>query len=511
MRGKHVHVVAEREERVACAGKAALLHALALAEVLGALAGQQRGIHAVGLTRAHANAGLALGDQDGVGLNALADLPGKLELGHLGVGGLAVGGERKGRGVLGHVVDLLDQHAAVDGAQLHLGAVVHAAGRQHAQVGALGHALERIIGVARGDDDLNELLVLVGEMFNQLIGNLAVAGDDAAEGALGVAGEGAVVGGRDVLGNGRAAGVLMLEDHAGRLVELANQVPSGIGVQIVVVAERLALNLLGAHERELRARSVLAALGKAIDRGFLLRVLAIAQVIDLLQRDLELGRGVRHVARLSGEPTGDSRVVGGGGLVDLHLQTTTGGKRGAAAGLAHLGQDGVVVGRVGDDGDARGVLGGRAQHGGTADVDVLDGVREGDLGVGDSLLELVQVDDDQVNQLNAVLSGLLHVLLGIAAGKQSAVNLGVQRLNAAVHHLGIARELLDGGYGNARVLDGTSRAARRDDLDAKVVNQRPCEIDDARLIGNRDQRACDLHIRSHAVLLSGTPPCSVSR
>mgnify|MGYP000290786408 CR=1 FL=1 len=95
-------------------------------------------------------------------------------------------------------------------------------------------------------------------------------------------------------------------------------------------------------------------------------------------------------------------------------------------------------------------------------------------------------DDDQVDQLNAVLSGLLHVLLGIAAGQQRAVNLGVQGLNAAVHHLGIARELLDGGYGNARVLDGTSRAARRDDLDAKVIDQRPCEIDDTRFIGNRD-------------------------
>ena len=394
MRGKHVDVVAEREERVACTGKAALLHALALAEVLGALAGQQCGVNAVGLTRTHANAGLALGDQDGVGLDALADLPGKLKLGHLGVGGLAVGGERKGRGILGHVVDFLHQHAAVAGAQLHLGAVVHAAGGQHAQVGTLGHALERLGSVARGDDNLDELLVLIGKVLDQLIGNLAVAGDDAAEGALGIAGKSAVVGSRDVLGNGGTAGVLVLEDYAGRLVELADQVPSGVGIQIVVVAERLALDLLGAHERELRARGVLAALGKAIDCGFLLRVLAIAQVVDLLQRNLELGRGVRHVACLGGEPAGDGRVVGGGGLVDLHLQATTGGKRGAATGLVHLGQDGIIVGRVGNDGNARGVLGGRAQHGGTADVDVLDGVREGDLGVGDGLLELVQVDDD---------------------------------------------------------------------------------------------------------------------
>ena len=75
---------------------------------------------------------------------------------------------------------------------LHLGAVVHAAGSQHAQVGALSHALERLIGVARGDDDLDELLVLIGEVLNQIKGNLAVAGDDAAKGALGIAGEGAV-------------------------------------------------------------------------------------------------------------------------------------------------------------------------------------------------------------------------------------------------------------------------------------------------------------------------------
>ena len=97
---------------------------------------------------------------------------------------------------------------------------------------------------------------------DRLIGNLAVAGDDAAKGALGIAGECAVVGSRDVLGNGRTARVLVLEDHAGRLVELADQVPGGIGIQIVVVAERLALDLLGAHERELRARGVLAAPAK---------------------------------------------------------------------------------------------------------------------------------------------------------------------------------------------------------------------------------------------------------
>mgnify|MGYP000042578388 CR=1 FL=1 len=60
-------------------------------------------------------------------------------------------------------------------------------------------------------------------------------------------------------------------------------------------------DLLGAHERELGARSVLAALGKAIDRGLLLRVLAIAQVIDLHVWNAEEVRGFGEVALVLGE------------------------------------------------------------------------------------------------------------------------------------------------------------------------------------------------------------------
>ncbi len=302
----------------------------------------------------------------------------------------------------------------------------------------------------------------------------------------------------------------MLEDHAGRLVELAHQAPGGIGVQIVVVAERLALQLLGTHEWEARGSTGLVGVGKTVHGGLLLRVLAITQVLDLLERDLELARGLGHIACLCGKPTRDRRVVGRGGLIDLHLQATTRGERGAAARLVHLGEHGIVIGRIAHHGDRRGIFGGGTQHGRTADVDMLDGVGKGDIGLGDGLLELIEVDRDQVDHLDAVLSGLLHVLLGIAAGQKGSMDLGVQGLDAAVHHLGIARKLLDRGHGDACILDGASRAAGRDDLDAKVIDQRSCEIDDARLVGDRDQRARDLHIRSHAVLLSGTPPCSSS-
>ena len=157
----------------------------------------------------------------------------------------------------------------------------------------------------------------------------------------------------------------------------------------------------------------------------------------------------------------------------------------------HLGQDGIIVGRVGDDGNARGVLSGGAQHGGATDVDVLDGVREGDVGLGDGLLELIEVDDDEVDHADAMLRGLGHVLLVIAAGKQAAVHLGVQGLDATIHHLGESRVLLDGDDVDAGVREHAGRAAGRNHLDAELILERLDELDDTGLVSDRDERPLD--------------------
>ena len=61
---------------------------------------------------------------------------------------------------------------------------------------------------------------------------------------------------------------------------------------------------------------------------------------------------------------------------------------------------------------------------------MLDGVREGDVGVGNGLLELIEIHDHHVDHTDAMLGSLGHMLLGIATGQQTAVDLGVQRLDA---------------------------------------------------------------------------------
>ena len=167
----------------------------------------------------------------------------------------------------------------------------------------------------------------------------------------------------------------------------------------------------------------------------------------------------------------------------------------------HLVENHRVIGGIAHHGHRVVVLGGRAQHGRATDIDMLDGVGKGHIGRGNGLLKLVQVNRHEVDHLDIVLAGLSHVLLGVTTAQQGAVHLGVQRLHATIHHLGVAGKLLNRGNGNARSLNRLGGSARRDNLNAKIVNQCSCEIDDAGLIGDRDKRAPDLHISGHAFLL----------
>ena len=300
----------------------------------------------------------------------------------------------------------------------------------------------------------------------------------------------------------------MLENHHAGLVELTHGVPGGLGVEEVVVGQRLALELLGAHERGLRGEERGVGGVETVDRGGLMRVLAVAQVLGLLELDghrggsgeLAIGGEDRVGATglgLGGEPGGNGAVIGSRGGVDLHLETAARLERGGAVVGAHLGEDRLVIGRVGNHGHGVGVLGGGAQHGRAADIDVLDGIRKGDVGVGNGLLELIEIHDHHVDHTDAMLGSLGHVLLGIATGQQAAVDLGVQRLDAAVHHLGEPGVLLDGRHGNATVDQSLCRTAGRDDLDAELLLERTGELDHAGLVRHRDQRAGNLPLGSH--------------
>ncbi len=172
------------------------------------------------------------------------------------------------------------------------------------------------------------------------------------------------------------------------LVEFLRELPAGVEVDEVVVAELLALELLGAGDAG--AGSV------GVEGGALVGVFAVAQRHGERIGDAEGGGEARRQLRefredwnrlLRGlgpgdlfERVGDGRVIGSGEREGLLGETPAGlAAERAVVGLEFFGE-GRVVGNRGDDGDIFKVLGGGANHGGAADVDVLNDLGEGGAG-----------------------------------------------------------------------------------------------------------------------------------
>ena len=79
------------------------------------------------------------------------------------------------------------------------------------------------------------------------------------------------------------------------------------------------------------------------------------------------------------------------------------------------------------------VLGGGAQQRRAADVDVLDGGFQVAAGFGHGLLEGIEVDDYQVDGLDAILPH--HRVVKAAATQDTAMDEGVEGLDPPRHHL----------------------------------------------------------------------------
>src|SRR5690606_32368940 len=129
-------------------------------------------------------------------------------------------------------------------------------------------------------------------------------------------------------------------------------------------------------------------LARTVEGAGLVRVFAVAQGLGQRTAYRLAGRG--GVADLLREPAGDGGVIGGGageGAGGEAFAQLEGGGAVGLEGVDHLVQPGLVDA----DGDVAVVLGGRADHGRAADVDVLDRRLEATAG-GHGGLERIQVD-----------------------------------------------------------------------------------------------------------------------
>ena len=86
------------------------------------------------------------------------------------------------------------------------------------------------------------------------------------------------------------------------------------------------------------------------------------------------------------------------------------------------------------------VLGRRADHGGPADVDVLDAGVEV-CALRHCCFERIQADDEEIDRLDAVRTHCGVMMLIVAQRQQAAVHLGMKGFHSTVHHLRKAGQL----------------------------------------------------------------------
>src|SRR5689334_19978001 len=94
------------------------------------------------------------------------------------------------------------------------------------------------------------------------------------------------------------------------------------------------------------------------------------------------------------------------------------------------------------------------------------------------------------------------MIRSIAAGENAAVDVRVQRLHAAVHHLGKPGQVRHIRHREARFCQRARGAAGGDELEAARCES-ACEIDDAGLVGNAEQ--CSWHKGKSPVSSLPTP------
>src|SRR5208282_6433731 len=134
----------------------------------------------------------------------------------------------------------------------------------------------------------------------------------------------------------------------------------------------------------------------------------VAQVEGFLEGQAQ-GLGESFVCRRNVKVRGNSfeagrdrGVIGGGCCEGFLRQPPLGGERECAAGAGEFFGNRLVVSRRSDDGDVVKILGGGADHGGSADVDVLNQLLESHAGLGGSFFEGVEIHDDHVDWRDAV-------------------------------------------------------------------------------------------------------------
>ena len=202
----------------------------------------------------------------------------------------------------------------------------------------------------------------------------------------------------------------MFDNDAGGYIKTFDTLPSGIGISDVVIAELLALQLFGSDQRTGCRIQV------AVKSGLLVWVFAISQVLQFDEATVRLCRkqGMTAIFLNTRQVVADSAVVLADAVECSHRQCKFCFIRQLATGFK-LSQHHCVLRCVGQHAHVFPVLGGRTHHGGPTDVDVFNRIFQSTSSLGNCRFKRVEVNHQQVNGVNLVLSQCSHVFGKIAA------------------------------------------------------------------------------------------------
>ena len=103
-------------------------------------------------------------------------------------------------------------------------------------------------------------------------------------------------------------------------------------------------------------------------------------------------------------------------------------------------------------------------------------------------LERIEVHAHEIEEIDVVLGESREILFELTPRENPGVHVRVQRLHAPAEHLGEAGDVLDRGHREPCLLESGRRPAARHELEAEV-DEPACELDDAGLVVDGDQRA----------------------
>ena len=337
---------------------------------------------------------------------------------------------------------------------------------QHAQVLLGLEDLDGAFLVGRSHNNLGENLL---DLLGHLHGDLTVHSDDSAKGRHRVAGVSRAVSSRDGLLRHRdAARVGVLDDGHARALVIPGGAPGGVRILVVVVAHLLAVELLRVGQT--------SGTDAGHGRG-LVRVLAVAQRGGLLA-----------LAELIDEPCGHRGVIISGVQEGIAGQTAAllQGKAAVGHRVSHL----TVASRIHNHSNRRVVLGSRAHHGRSTDIDLFHAAIKV-CARSYRLTEGVQIHHDELERIHLQLLQLLQVVLLAGIRQDPRMHARVQGLDSTLEALREAGELLDGRDLNAQVRDLLRGGTGGNDLHAGLI-QGPGKVLQTGLVVHADECALDV-------------------